>query len=145
MVRIGRTEILIGVAVLAVAALVVVPLVVSVTRSRRAREVEVTVERIRLAELRHHELFGAYVPAASAPRAPEEVDPTAVPWTPTEGFRQLAVAPDRMEVIGSYQVQVEGDSFKVIGTCDADGDGTRAVYEATPDRPVHAVTDPGVY
>lgn len=141
----GRAALLIGVAVLAVGALVVVPVFVASTRSSRAQEVERTVERIRLAEIQHHEVFGAYVPAESAPRAPEDVDPAAVPWSPSEGFRKLAVAPERASVIGSYRVVVSGDSFTVIGTCDADGDGARAVFEATRDLPVHAVTEPGVY
>lgn len=141
----GRNEILIGVAVLAVAALVVVPVLVSTSRSSRVREVEATVEQIRQAEIEHHDTFGEYVEAQAAPRPPHAVDPTAVPWEPSEGFRKLAVAPQRSEVIGSYQVHAERDDFKVIGTCDADGDGRRAVYEATRDQAVHAVTASGVY
>jgi type II secretory pathway pseudopilin PulG len=141
----GRNEILIGVAVLAVAALVVVPVLVSTSRTGRVREVEETVEAIRQAEIQHHELFGAFVSAQSAPRPPYAVDPQAVPWVPSEGFRQLSFSPARAEVIGSYQVQAEGQDFKVIGTCDADGDGTQARFEATRDQAAHATTESGVY
>lgn len=141
----GRNEILIGLAVLAVGALLGVPAVVSKSRSSRVQEVEQTVERIRRAEIDHHGRFGVYVAAEAAPRAPGDVDPKAIPWAPSAGFRELDFGPDRPEVIGSYRVEAADGDFKVVGTCDADGDGNRAIFEASRDRAVHAVTGAEVY
>jgi hypothetical protein len=141
----GRNEILIGLAVLAAGALVVVPSFVSRSRSSRVQEVEDTVERIRRAEIAHHHRFGVYVAAEAAPRAPHDVDPKPIPWAPSPGFRELDIVPDRPEVIGSYRVEASEVDFKVVGTCDADGDGNRAIYEASRDRAVHAVTGAEVF
>ncbi|MEQ1567960.1 MAG: hypothetical protein ABMA64_20140 [Myxococcota bacterium] len=143
--NIGRNEILIGVAALAVAALIVVPIVVSSSKSGRVSEVEQTVNAIRLAELQYHDAFNEYVSADPSPRPPHAVDPNPVPWSPTDGFRKLAWAPEHAEVIGSYQVQADKTGFKVIGACDVDGDGERAVFEATQDQEAHPVTGSGVY
>jgi type II secretory pathway pseudopilin PulG len=143
--NIGRNEILIGVAVIAVGALILVPIVVSTSRSSQLGEVEETVNAIRQAELDYHDAFGEYVSAEAAPRPPHAVDPNPVPWTATDGFRKLSWAPAAAEVIGSYQVQADGAGFKVIGACDVDGDGQRAVFEATQDQAAHAVTGSGIY
>lgn len=143
--NIGRNEILIGVAVLAVAILIVVPVVVSSSKSTRLEEVERNVNAIRTAELQYHDAFGEYVSAEAAPRPPHAVDPNPVPWVGTDGFRKLSWAPESDTVIGSYQVQADRDGFKVIGACDVDGDGERAVFEATNEVEAHAVTGTGVY
>jgi type II secretory pathway pseudopilin PulG len=143
--NIGRNEILVGVAILAVAILIVVPIFVSSNKSSRLDEIRTNVEAIRQAELQYEEAFGAFVSADSAPRAQHVVDPNPVPWAPSEGFRKLSWAPDTETVLGSYQVQAEKQGFKVIGACDVDGDGTKAVFEATRDEPAHAVTPSGVY
>jgi len=143
--NIGRNEILVGVAVLAVAILIVVPIFVSSNKSSRLDEIRENVEAIRQAELQYHDAFGSYVSADSAPRPQHAVDPNPVAWAPTEGFRKLSWAPGSDAVLGSYQVQADKQDFKVIGACDVDGDGTKAVFEATRDEPAHAVTPSGVY
>jgi type II secretory pathway pseudopilin PulG len=143
--NIGRNEILIGVAVLVVAILIVVPIVVSTSRSSRLEELEKNVNAIRTAELQYHDAFGEYVSTEAAPRPPYAVDPNPVAWAPTDGFRKLSWAPDTEAVLGSYQVQAEGAGFKVIGSCDIDGDGERAVFEATHEAEAHAVSSSGVY
>jgi hypothetical protein len=48
-------------------------------------------------------------------------------------------------VLGSYTVQADRAGFKVMGTCDMDGDGRRAVVEATKGEAAHVVSEPGVY
>lgn len=143
--NVGRNEILIGVAVLAVAILIIVPIVVSSSKSSRVEEVERNVNLIRTAELQYHEAFGDWVSAEAAPRPAYAVDPNPIPWVPTDGFRKLSWAPDDAAVIGSYQVQADASGFKVIGACDVDGDGERAVFEATADTEAHLVTGSGVY
>lgn len=143
--NIGRNEILIGVAVVGVAALILVPILVSSSKSGQLGEVEQTVNAIRLAELQYHEAFNEYVSADPAPRPQHAVDATPVPWTPTDGFRKLAWAPEHELVVGSYQVQADKNGFKVIGACDLDGDGKRAVFVATQDEEAHAISNSGVY
>ncbi len=141
----GRKEILAAVAVVAVATLIVVPIVLSSNRKNRRDEVPRIVDAIRQAEIDYHDAFGDYVSAEAAPRAPHAVGPDAVPWKPTEGFRKLSFGPDAESVYGSYQVQAEPAGFKIVGTCDVDGDGERAVFEATLAEPARAVTAAGVY
>ena len=142
---IGRNEILIGVAVLAVGTMIVAPMVISSSKSNRVTELEVNVNAIRQAELQYHDAFGEYVSADFAPRAAYQVDPNPVPWVPSEGFRKLSWQPETDQVVGSYTVQAEGNGFKVTGTCDVDGDGERAIVEATHEVEAHAISPAGVY
>ncbi len=143
--NIGRNELLVGVAILVVAVLIVVPIFVSSDKSSHLDEVLQNVEAIRQAELQHASAFGAYVSADAAPRPPQAVTADAVPWAPTEGFRKLSWAPATGTVLGSYQVQADRDGFKVIGACDMDGDGRRAIVEATGTEAAHVVSEAGVY
>jgi type II secretory pathway pseudopilin PulG len=141
----GRNEILVGVAILAVAMLIVVPVVLSSNRHSRRDEVPRLVEAIRQAEITYHDAFSDYVSAEAAPRPGHAVGPDAVAWVPSEGFRKLSWSPDEDNVYGSYQVQALPNGFKVVGSCDVDGDGDRAVFEATLDEAAHPVTATDVY
>lgn len=143
--NIGRSQILVAVAVLAVAILVIVPLVVSSSKSSRLEEVEKNVNEIRQLEIDHRHAFGEYVSAEAAPRPLHQVDASLVPWMPSNGFRKLSWAPEAEQVLCSYQVQADNNGFKVTGACDVDGDGERAIFEATQDQEAHAVTGPGIY
>ncbi len=49
------------------------------------------------------------------------------------------------DVRGSYSVTVAGGDFVVRGSCDVDGDGHRAVYEATAGKPASLTTDASIY
>jgi hypothetical protein len=103
------------------------------------------VEAIRTAELEYHSAFSDYVSAEAAPRAPHEVDGEAVPWKTNKGFRKLSWAPEDAEVLfGSYSVTADRNGFTVVGTADVDGDGERAIVEATADSPATAKTGPGI-
>jgi len=141
----GRTEVLVAVAIAAVLAVVAVPWALHQTKKSRRAEVAVLVDAIRMAELQYYSAFREYVPAEAAPRPPHAVDPTPVPWVPSEGFRELSWAPEQAAVRGSYSVQVDADGFTVTGACDVDGDGNRAVYTATAEHGARRVTDANVY
>ena len=144
--NIGRNElILIGAVVLAVALLVLVPFLLSSGKAEHREECRLQVEAIRQAELQYQEAFGEFVGAEPAPRAPTAVGPEPVAWQPTEGFRKLSWAPEAEEVYGSFQVAATREGFTVTGTCDVDGDGERAVFQATKDEEAHAVTASSVY
>lgn len=143
--EIGRTEILVGLALLAVLALIVVPLVWSMARRSRREEVAENVEAIRQRELDNMRTFSEYLAADAAPRPPHTVNGDAVPWVPTPGFERLGWAPSESEVRGSYSVTVANGDFVVRGSCDVDGDGHRAIYEATSTRPAALTTDASVY
>lgn len=142
---VGRTEILIGVAVLAVLVLISVPLGVSMSKKSARAEVPLNVDAIRTAELEYRSAFSDFVGAEAAPRPAHAVNGEAVPWTPSEGFRKLSWAPEQEQVYGSYQVTTTPDGFKVTGVCDVDGDGQTARFEATQDQPAVMITDAGVY
>lgn len=143
--NIGRNEILIGVAVVVVLVLIAVPIAVSSSKSSRRDEVPLNVNGIRTAEIQYQEAFGEYVPAAAAPRALHAVDAEPMTWEPTDGFKKLSWAPEGEQVLGAYQVQADSDGFKVTGACDVDGDGERAVFEATADQEATAVSEASVY
>lgn len=142
---IGRTEILIGVAVVAVLVLISVPLGVSQSKHSRRAEVPLNVDAIRTAELEYQSAFSEFVSAEAAPRPPHAVDAEAVPWTPTAGFKKLSWAPEQATVRGSYSVQADRDGFTVNGACDIDGDGVRAVYSATREQEATMVSEPSVF
>lgn len=145
---IGRTEVLIGAAVVGVLGLIAIPLFLSVGKGSAREEVPLLVESIRKFEFLHHEPFGEYVSAAPAPREPHLVDGHAVPWVTNAGFTKLGWEPGvegLTEVYGSYHVSATEDGFKVTGTCDVDGDGERATFEATADKEAAAVSASNVY
>ena len=144
--NIGRNEmILIGAVVLAVALLVLVPFLLSSGKADKREQVRLHVEAIRNAEIQYQEAFGEFVGAEAAPRAAHEVSAEPVPWKASDGFRKLAWAPDEDSVLGSYQVAATREGFTVTGTCDVDGDGERAVFEATRDEEARAITASSVY
>ena len=143
--NIGRNELLVGVAILVVAVLIVVPIFVSSDKSSHLDEIVQNVEAIRQAELQYDEAFGGFVSADAAPRPAHLVNGDPVPWAPSEGFRKLSWAPATETVLGSYTVQAERAGFKVMGTCDIDGDGRRALVEATRGEAARVVSEPGVY
>ncbi|MFT4623536.1 MAG: hypothetical protein ACI8PZ_002192 [Myxococcota bacterium] len=104
------------------------------------------VEAIRAHELDHKNIFGDYIAADAAPRAPHLVNGDAVAWEPTRGFERLSWEPsDPAEVRGSYSVVLEPDGFRVIGVSDADADGKVARVEATAGEAAHLVTSQDVY
>ena len=142
----GRNELLIAGAVLVIALLVATPLMLSSGLAGRLSELRDQVESLRAAQLDHREAFGTYVGAASAPRTPAELGPDPVAWKPSRGFERLAWAPEpRQAVYASFAVAITEGGFRITGTSDLDGDGERAVIEATQDAPANAVSPPGVY
>ena len=143
--EVGRTEILVALAIVAVLALITVPVIWSLSRKSRRDEVRANVEAIRQAEIDHMRAFNEYVSADAAPRPPHAVDAQSVPWTPTDGFQRLGWAPPESGVRGSYSVTASRDGFTVHGSCDVDGDGHRAQYEATDKESATLTTDASVY
>ncbi len=104
------------------------------------------VESIRQHEIDHKNIFGDYIAADAAPRAPHEVTVEPVAWTPSRGFKRLSWEPASPEgVQGSYSVVVEAGGFRVIGVADGDGDGKVARIEATADQEAHLVTGEEIY
>lgn len=130
---IGRTEIIVGVAVVAVLVLIAVPLVMGMSSKSSRTEVPMIVDAIRQAELDYHRQFGDFVSAEPSPRMPHEVNGNPVAWASNRGFDTIGFKiPDGItEVYGSYKVTASKDGFVVVGSCDIDNDGVRAVYEAS--------------
>ncbi len=144
--EIGRTEILIGVAVIAVLALIAVPLGLNRAKNSKRSEVPLNVDAIRIAEIEYQSAFDKYIPATAAPREAHAVDAELVTWVPSDGFKKLSWAPKTEEVRGAYQVSTTDADFSVQGACDVDGDGERAIYTSTSkDEAATATTGSGVY
>lgn len=141
----GRTEAMIGVAVISLIGLVAVPLSVNMAQKAKRNELVINVESLRTVVVAHHDAFQEYVNAAAAPRPNFEVNATPMPWAPSDGFKKLSWAPEQPEVLGSYSVTVTSDGFKIIGTSDIDEDGIRAIVEASTSSPARLVTDDAVY
>jgi hypothetical protein len=143
---VGRTELAIGAAVIAVLVLITWPLVTRTNTSSRSAEVPLNVDHIRAALLAYHGAFAEYVEAEAAPRRPEEVNDQAVPWNPSRGFKALAWEPEETaQVWGSYSIKLVPGGFEVIGTCDTDADGRRATWVATHDKPAQRTSAEGVH
>lgn len=131
--EIGRNEILIGVAVIALLLLIAVPFGISKSKKTRRAEVPLVVKAIHQAEVDYHAAFGSYEQCEAAPRAMHAVTKDPVPWASNRGYDKLSWKPDTAEVYGAYKVAVEGETFTVTGACDIDGDGERALFTASND------------
>lgn len=146
--EVGRNEILIGVAVVALLLLIAVPFGISKSKKSRRAEVPLLVKAIHQAEVDYKAAFAAegFVTCEAAPRPMHAVDKEPTKWASNRGFDRLAWAPEAAEVYGAYKVTVDGDNFVVNGACDIDGDGERALFKATKDD-VEAVmeTEASVY
>ncbi len=144
---VGRTEVLVGVGVLAVIALITVPLWTNTARRSARAEVPLLVGYIRTAEITQKKAFEEYISAEASPRALTAVNGERVPWKPSPGFSRLNWTPPEgyAEVYGAYQVIASEDDFTVVGSSDVDGDGERARVEATATQEAHLVTAENVY
>ncbi len=146
--EIGRNEILIGVAVVVLLLIITVPLGINQSQKSRRSEVPLLVKSIHQAELDYKAAFGdeGYVACEAAPRPMHAVDANPVPWKSNRGYDRLSWKPEMAEVYGAYKVEVTGDGFKVTGACDVDGDGERAIFEATQDdAEARMVTEASVF
>ncbi|NCG22452.1 MAG: hypothetical protein GWP91_25835 [Rhodobacterales bacterium] len=131
--EIGRNEIIIGVAAVAVLLLITVPLALNSANKSARGELPLTIASIRTAQIEYQSAFGEYVACEAAPRAMHAVTAEPVSWTTSPGFKKLSWAPEGTEIYGAYTVKLEGDSFVINGACDVDGDGTRALFKASKD------------
>lgn len=111
----------------------------------RLASVLADVENLRQVELKHKELFGEFVGAHAAPRSPDQASSDAIPWSSTPGFNELSWAPSNTdEVWASFSVTLDGAGFLVRATCDLDGDGEMARFEASHDQPARQSSARGV-
>lgn len=98
---------------------------------------------IRLAEVAHAMVLGKYLAAPAWPRAAEQIDGAAVPWTEQAEWKKLGWTPPG-PVRGSYRVETRGGGFTVTGVIDADGDGVPAKGVATHKEHAKLTSAPGV-
>jgi hypothetical protein len=142
---IGRTEVGIGIGVVVVLCIIAIPLTMGSSKTTKIDQVRDNVALLRAIEIEQMEAFGSYVAASAAPRGADEVDTNPIQWKTTSGFDRLAWAPSTNEVYGSYRIMADKDGFKVVGECDLDGDGVRAVFEATHEAEVSRVSAEDVF
>lgn len=142
---IGRTEVIVGIVVVVVVIVIAIPLLGGTSKKTARAEVPLHVDAIKLAEVTYSEAFEEFVSAEAAPRAMTAVNQDRVAWAPTPGFVKLAWEPADPELYGAYMVTTKDGGFTVTGTCDVDGDGTRAIYTATADDNATRTTPEDVY
>lgn len=143
---VGRNELMIGGGVVAVLVIIVAALSMGNNHDQLRTEVAANVDAIRAAQLEHKKLFGDYVSATPAPRAPLDANQTGVAWEPSEGFRKLSWAPSNTEQVHAvYSVNVTSDGFTVTGIADLDGDGVLARFQATEAEAAKQLTEASVY
>jgi len=145
---IGRTEWMIGGAVVGVLLLLAIPFALSSGGGERD-EVPLIVEEIRKFENVHHAAFDEFVSVEPTPRTPHELNGEAVPWRTNAGLEKIGFSLEqhlgRTEVVGSYKVVATDKGFTITGTSDIDGDGIRATFVATESEPVKMTTPDDVY
>lgn len=147
---IGQREVLIGVGILVVIAIIAIPLVGYSQKKNRRAECEQLVESIRSAQIEHGKAFPGegFVSADWSPRDPTALNDDAIEWKPSEGFQSLGWKPNNEGfewVRGTYRIAATAKTFKVIGRCDIDGDGIPAEFEADLESPVKQTTASDIY
>ena len=147
---IGRREVLIGVGILVVIAIIAIPFTGYTQKKNRRAECAQLVEAIRAAQIEHGKAFPGegYVSAGWAPRDPTDLNGDAVKWKASSGFSDLGWSPTKEGyewVRGTYRVAATKTSFKVIGRCDIDADGVPSEYEADFENAAKAKTASDIY
>jgi len=147
---IGQREVLIGVGILVVVAIITVPLIGYSQKKNRRAECEQLVQSIRDAQIAHRKAFPGegYVSAAWAPRDPSRLNGDAIEWKPSDGFGKLGWTPKTVDlewVRGTYRIASTKDSFKVHGWCDIDNDGIPSKFEADQQDAVKQITASDIY
>lgn len=138
-----RWEVAVLVLVAAAVAAYVVPIAQRATWRTRRAEVGMVLDSLQSAEIAWRGGHGSWFTLTATPRGADHVGGDVVGW-PAElpGGWQPPIDKAR----GSYHTEPgEGGGVVIVGTCDVDGDGVRAVYRAVPGGPIVRVTPEDVY
>ena len=136
----SRWEVLLGLLLFSVTVAYAKPRFETFQRQTRRSELSMVLESLRAAQLAHHRANQDWFDLPASPRGPGSVGTNAVPWGGVQGW-----TPPLPELRGSYRTERGAAGITLIGECDIDGDGVRAVYEATPKHLPHRVTPDDVY
>ena len=136
-------ELMIVVAIIGILAAIAIPNFTSMQHRSKRAEVPSNVDGIKTAQIAYDAAYDDFVTVStlmpdSSPGKQQR------PWLTGSGFDTLGWSPDG-EVRGSYITKGNNTQMKVQGTCDVDGDGSRATYEATLDSNNEMLTAQDVY
>ena len=127
-------ELMIVVAIIGILAAIAIPNFLTMQLRAKRSEVPLNLTGISTAEKAYFHEFGEYIEAAKAPATgPGKTKKLPLGITSTHGFGKIGWNSDGA-VYGAYQATVDnsGDpTFTLTGTCDVDGDGELATYDAT--------------
>ena len=130
---------------LGMAAAMAGPAVKQANVAERREEAAKTVDTLYDLQAAHFANEHAFVALPPAPRAPDDLDKSPVPWVPGEPWESF-FTPDG-PIRGAYWVEVseDGASFTIHGMIDADGDGERAHFTRTWGEELHQLTAADIY
>lgn len=95
----------------------------------RVAEVEQVVPRLQEAEREFHDLFGEYVLLSPCPEELPGAEPVALSPECIRAWAELGVS--ALDPLYCQYVVVEREGgVAILATCDTDGDGARATWEA---------------
>ena len=109
-------------------------------RTRRA-EAELTLDHLRA--FFHANPSALEMPFVDVPQTKGQVGVHRVPWSAARlppGWK-----PPTRTVRCTYSKEADDGDITLRAECDVDGDGRRAVFIATPERPVRRVSPADVY
>ena len=123
-------ELMIVVAIIGILAAIAIPNFVNMQYRAKRAEVPSNVDGIKTAQLAYEASFDQFV-AETTPQPDEDPGKAQRPWNNETNFATLGWGPDG-DVRGSYSTNTasDGTGFKIEGTCDVDGDGNDATYNA---------------
>lgn len=139
-------ELMVVVAIVGVLAAIAIPNFLEASWRAKRAEIPGNVSAIRDAEVAYNASYDSYLSLNQAPRAMSALDSQLVMWPGTADplWVSLGWEPDGA-VRGSYESTDLGNTFKVQGHSDVDGDGIWAHFEGTPDHRVRMLSVPSVF
>ena len=134
-------DLLVSIALMSVLATLAVPRFLTLRLAAQRAEVPANVASIRVSEIAYDAAQDSFVRAD--PHG-GRLDREAVPWGDATGFHALGWRPEG-DVRGEYEVQLDGNDFRVVGRCDVDDDDVIAEWSATKDQAAVQNTAADVY
>ena len=135
-----RWEVLLGLLLVAVTVAYAKPRFEQFHRQTQRSELGLVLESLREAQLAHRRTHKDWFDLPPSPQATSAVGTHAVSWSGTERWR-----PPLPELRGSYRTERTAQGLVLIGECDIDGDGIRAVFQASPNGLATRTTPDDVY
>lgn len=136
----SRWEVLLGLLLVAVTVAYAKPRFMLFHLQTQRSELGMVLESLRDAQLAHHRTHRDWFDLPPSPQGLGSVGTHKVRWSGNDHWH-----PPLDELRGSYRTERTPDGLVLIGECDIDGDGVRAVFRATPHGLPTRTTPDNVY